>query len=77
MVDIIQTRDYIKIAVLTFVEKVFEHQIAIWMKTSYPTPNRSTPLPTDASRLNKLNSAIGDSDKVAQSSLAKRMQLAY
>ncbi len=76
-IDIIQTRDYIKITIRTFVEKIFEHHIATWMKTSYPTPNRSTPLLTNASWLKKFNSAVGDSDKAAQSSLAKWMQLAY
>jgi hypothetical protein len=62
-VDVIQTRDYIKITISTFVKKVFEHHIATWMKTSYPTPNQSAPLPTDASWLEKFNSAIGNSDK--------------
>jgi hypothetical protein len=76
-VDVIQTRDYIKITNSTFVEKVFEHHIATWMKTSYPTPKWFTPLPTDANCLKKFNSVIGNSDKVAQSSLAKQMQLAY
>jgi hypothetical protein len=44
-VDIIQTRHYIKLNIKTFVEKVFVKHIETWMKTSYPTPTRSTPLP--------------------------------
>ena len=43
-VDILQTRHYIKLNVKTFIEKVFEKHIETWMKTSYPTPNRSTPI---------------------------------
>jgi hypothetical protein len=76
-VDVIQTRDYIKITASTFVKKVFEHHIATWMKTSYPTSNRSTLLPMDASWLKKFNSAISNPDKAARSSFAKQMQLAY
>ncbi len=58
-VDIIQTRDYIKINISSFVEKVFQHRIATWMKMYYPTPKRSTLLPMDASWLNKFESAVG------------------
>jgi hypothetical protein len=76
-VVVIQTRDYIKITISTFVKKVFGHHIATWMKTSYPTPNQSTPLLANASWLKEFNSAIGNSGMVAQSSLAKQMQLAY
>jgi hypothetical protein len=44
-INIYQTCHYIKLDVKTFIEKVFNRHIATWMKTSYPTPNRSTPLP--------------------------------
>jgi hypothetical protein len=47
------------------------------MKTSYPTPNRSTPLPSDGDWLKKFNAAIGDPNKMAQTQLAKKMQLTY
>jgi hypothetical protein len=76
-VDVLQTRHYIKLNVQTFIDKVFEHHISTWMKTSYPTPNRSTPLPSDATWLKKFNAAIGDPDKKAQTKLAKTMQLSY
>ena len=52
-VDILQTRHYIKLNVKTFVEKVFQQHIATWMKTSYPMPHRSTPLPTSQRRLDQ------------------------
>jgi hypothetical protein len=76
-VDVLQTCHYIKLNVKTFIDKVFEHHISTWMKTSYPTPNRSTPLPTDATWLKKFNAAIGNPDKKIQSNLAKTMQLSY
>jgi hypothetical protein len=46
-VNIYQTQDYIKINIKTFADKAFAKHISTWMKTSYPTPNRSTPLPSD------------------------------
>ncbi len=77
-VDVLQTpRHYIKINVKTFTDKVFEHHIATWMKTSYPTPNLATLLPADATWLKKVNTAIGNPDKKVQSNLAKTMQLSY
>jgi hypothetical protein len=47
------------------------------MKTSYPSPNCSIPLPSDATWLKKLNSAIGNPNKKIQTALAKQMQLTY
>jgi hypothetical protein len=76
-VDIIQTQFYIKINVKSFIEKTFEKHIATWMKTLYPTPNRSAPLPSDGDWLKKFNLASGNPDKAAQAQLAKRMQLSY
>ena len=76
-VDIIQTRHYVKLNVKTFVEKAFAKHIETWMKTSYPTPNRSTPLPASDEWLKKFNSAIGNPDSKFQASLSKKMQLSY
>ncbi len=47
------------------------------MKTAYPTPARSTPLPSDPSWIKKFNAAIDDPDKKIQARLAKSMQLNY
>jgi hypothetical protein len=74
-VDVLQTWHYIKLNVQTFIDKVFEHHISTWMKMSHPTPNRSTPLPLDATWLKKFNAAISHPDKKAQTNLAKTMQL--
>ena len=76
-VDIIQTRHYIKLNVKTFVEKVFSKHIATWMKTSYPMPHRSTPLPPNEEWIKKFNSAIGNPDAKTQAALQKQMQLSY
>jgi hypothetical protein len=52
-IDVLQTRHYIKISVRSFVDKVFEHHLSTWMKLAYPSPARSTPLPTDATFMKK------------------------
>ncbi len=70
-VDVLQTCHYIKLNVKTFIDKVFKHHISTWMKTSYPTPNHSTPFLTDTTCLKKFNAAIGNPDKKIQSNLAK------
>ncbi len=57
--------------------KVFEPCHKTWMKTCYPLPSRSTPLPSDQTWLKKFNAAIGDPDPKVQSQLAKSMQLTY
>jgi hypothetical protein len=76
-VDVLQTRHYIKINVKTFINKVFKHHIATWMKMSYPTPNHSIPLPSDTTWPKKFDVAIGNPDKKVQSNLAKSQQLSY
>jgi hypothetical protein len=76
-IDVVQTRYYIKLNLTTYVNKIFEPYLATWMKTAYPTPTCSTPLPTDPAWLKKFNAAIGDPDKTAQAKLAKSMHLNY
>jgi hypothetical protein len=76
-IDIIQTRFYIKLNIKTYIKKIFEPYFSTWMKTSYPSPARSTPLPSDATWLKKFNAAIGDPDPKAQAKLAKAMKLNY
>ena len=76
-IDVLQTRHYIKISVRSFIDKVFEHHLSTWMKSTYPSPARSTPLPTDATFMKKFNSSTGDPDPKLQQKLAKTMQLNY
>jgi hypothetical protein len=47
------------------------------MKSAYPSPARSTPLPSDANWLKKFNAATGDPDPKQQTKLAKEMQIGY
>jgi hypothetical protein len=76
-IDVLQTRHYIKISVRSFINKVFEHHLSTWMKSVYPSPARSIPLPTDATFMKKFNSSTGDPDPLVQQKLAKTMQLNY
>ena len=59
----------------TYADKNFEPYIATWMKTVYPSPACSTPLPSNHAWLKKFNTAVGDPDEKAQAYLAKSMQL--
>ena len=47
------------------------------MKSAYPNPARSTPLPSDATWQKNFNAAVGNPDPKHQSKLAKEMQLGY
>jgi hypothetical protein len=76
-VDVYETKHYIKLNVKTFIEKVFTKHIDTWMKTSYPTPARSTPLPSDDKWIKKFNIAQGNPDPKFQATLAKQHQLSY
>ena len=75
--DIYQTWYYIKISIKTFIDKVFAKHISTWMKTSYPSPNRSTPLLSDDKWLKLFNTATGDPDPKQQAALATVQQLSY
>jgi hypothetical protein len=76
-IDVLQTRHYIKISITSFINKVFEKHLASWMKSAYPSPVRSTPLPSDANWLKKFNAATGNPDPKQQTKLAKEMQIGY
>jgi hypothetical protein len=47
------------------------------MKTSYATPNRSTPLPSNDKWLKLFNNATGDPTTKVQTALAKEHHLSY
>jgi hypothetical protein len=76
-IDIYQTGHYTKLNIKTFIKKVFEQHIATWMKTSYPTPNLSMPLPHHPKWIKKFNASTGNPPKKVQAALAKSMQLTY
>ncbi len=76
-IDIYQTKDYIKIACKSFVEKCSEKYLATWMKTYTMSSTRPKPLPLDPTWMKKFNTATGDPDKKLQAKLARNMQLLY
>ena len=76
-IDVMQTRDYIKISSKSFIEKICEKYLNTWMQNFTSTDDRPTPLPTDPTWYKKFNAATGDPCPKAQAKLAKTMQLTY
>jgi len=76
-IDVIQTRDYIKISTTTFIDKICDKYLSSWMHNFTIMEDRPTPLPSDPTWLNKFYVAIGDPDPDVQKTLAKSMQLTY
>ena len=74
--DILQTQDYVKISVRTFIEHMIAKYLATWM-TVKDMPDRPTPLPTRQQFLCGFMSAKGDLDEKAQERLADKMGLGY
>ena len=62
-IDVHQTRHYIKISVWFFIGKVFEKHLVTWMKSAYPNPARSTPLPSNSAFQRKFNSSTSNPDR--------------
>ncbi|KAL9178452.1 hypothetical protein ACHAXT_003782 [Thalassiosira profunda] len=56
--DILQTRDYIKVYAKTYIERVAEKHLNSWMKLSH-SPNCPTPLPTNETFLKTFHAADG------------------
>jgi len=76
-IDVLQTRDYIKISTTTFIDKICDKYLSSWMHNFTTTEDRPTPLSSDPTWLKKFNAAIGDPDPDVQKKLAKSMQLTY
>jgi hypothetical protein len=76
-IDMLQSRHYVKISCMSFINKISEKYQATWMKHLYTPSAQPTPLPTDATWLKEFNKATGDPDKAAQTLLEKEMQLSY
>ncbi len=76
-VDILQTRDYIKVSCETYIDRISDiHLTRGWMK-SYLTSDRPTPLPRTPQFMKALQSEEGDPDEKAQQALAKKMGFSY
>ncbi len=76
-IDILQTRDYIKIACTTYINKISEKYLSSWMQNFTSTDVRPTSLPMDPTWMKKFNAATGDPDPKVQAKLAKTMELSY
>jgi hypothetical protein len=60
--DILQTHDYIEIACTTYIDKISEKHLSLWMRNFTSTDVCPTPLPTDPTWMKKSNAATGDPD---------------
>jgi hypothetical protein len=76
-INVLQTRDYIKIFCTTFINKICEKYLNTWMRHYTMTADRPTPLPANPAWYKRFDAAIGNPDKKIQAQLAKKMQLAY
>ncbi len=74
-IDILQTRDYIKLACTTYIDKIIEKYLLSWMRNFTSTDVRPTPLPTDPTWMKKFNVATGDPDPKVQAKSAKTMDI--
>ena len=76
-IDILQTRDYIKVDCHTYINKFCEKYNDTWLSNMPITENKPIPLPSCPIWLKKFNSAIGSSEPKDQLALAKSMQINY
>jgi len=69
-IDIVQTKDFIKINVHSYIKKFCLKYEDTWVSKVPIGENRPTPLPTDPNWVKKFNLAIGPSESKAQQDLA-------
>ncbi len=77
--DILQTKDYIKIfcETYTYIDRISHAHIQQgWMK-NFLIPDRPTPLPTTPQFLKDIQKTKGDPDPTAQKTLEKKMGFSY
>jgi hypothetical protein len=76
-VDVKQTKNYIKISCKSFIEKICDKYLNLWMQNFTSTDDRPTPLLTDPTWYKQFNAVVGNPDPKAQSKFAKTMQITY
>ncbi len=75
--DILQTRDYIKVSCETYIDRISNIHLAHgWMK-SYLISDPPTPLPTNPQFIKALQTEEGNPDEKAEQALAKKMGFSY
>ena len=75
-IDILQTRDFVKLSCTTYIDKISGPYLDTWMRT-YLLKDRPTPLPSTKSFMNSLLSAVGDSETTRIKALEKQMGFSY
>ncbi len=76
-VDIVQTRDYIKIDCHTYIDKFCAKYLDSWLGKVSLSEGRPTPLPMDPTWIKKFNAAVGSPDPANQKQLSNKMQIKY
>ncbi len=76
-INVLQTRDYIKISSYLFINKICDKYLATWMHNFTSPDTWPTPLPTNPTWYKKFNSAVGNPEPKVQACLAKTMQISY
>jgi len=71
--DVLQTRDYIKISCATYIDKISEKHLTNWMRNFDVPVSRPTPLPSRPSFMKTFLAAEGDDDPTKQAKLKKDM----
>ena len=75
-IDVLQTQDYVKISVQTYVERISEKHLNSWM-TMTQNLEYLTPLPRRPKMMQDILNADGSMDEKVQEALAKRMGVGY
>jgi len=77
VIDIEQTRDYIKLLVETYLERVCEKHMNGWMTLPQTQGQLTTPLPNRKEFIQGFLAAVGDEDPEEQQALDDEMGLGY
>lgn len=75
--DILQTKDYIKISCESYIDKISDKYLQTWMRNMHIKANRPTPLPTGESFMKEFLSAEGNPDPKVQADLTATKGFSY
>lgn len=75
-VNVTQTRDWIRISVKTYIERIMDKHLKTWMRCD-KEPAVPTPLPSKRTFLRDFMNATGSTDERIQRELANKMGFGY
>ena len=75
--NILQSRDFVKISCETYIDKICTEHEKSWMKTFEITDDRPTLLPISENFIKRRLSAVGDPDEKFQAALANNMGFGF